>query len=418
MLFLKRINFIILAVIVLVLTACGTNPKSTLDEYKEAVLNEDADKLIELLSDENVKVTKEEAVAHSKLVNEHYSEESLNRALEKIIQNIENIEGDSSHNLPGEFKTIMVVESVDGEVVLSVNREEVRAPLERAIFTYEFNGEELTVGDNENDHSVIDNLIPGIYRFEGMAEMNGIDFEMTVDVNFNEKDITRVTDDAVILNFAVDNDFKVENQKAFAGDEEITDLGNGNVGYGPIFPNNTNVYFTGEYEGQTVKTNVARLDSKEQGTRYVYVELSYDQNELTRIDRLISEQEETEKKKNYNISRSKSRITALYDTLEIAFKRNSREGQENILKDNFMNDNVTEKVLGYVDKHLDPENIPNIEIIKHELVEQNNDTSELKYNVEIEIQSENEQIVKEHHQVELQDSTGEGNFKVSDITFE
>ncbi|WP_035807578.1 zinc ribbon domain-containing protein [Jeotgalicoccus saudimassiliensis] len=414
----KRINFIILAVIVLVLTACGTNPKSTLDEYKEAVLNEDADKLIELLSDENVKVTKEEAVAHSKLVNEHYSEESLNRALEKIIQNIENIEGDSSHNLPGEFKTIMVVESVDGEVVLSVNREEVRAPLERAIFTYEFNGEELTVGDNENDHSVIDNLIPGIYRFEGMAEMNGIDFEMTVDVNFNEKDITRVTDDAVILNFAVDNDFKVENQKAFAGDEEITDLGNGNVGYGPIFPNNTNVYFTGEYEGQTVKTNVARLDSKEQGTRYVYVELSYDQNELTRIDRLISEQEETEKKKNYNISRSKSRITALYDTLEIAFKRNSREGQENILKDNFMNDNVTEKVLGYVDKHLDPENIPNIEIIKHELVEQNNDTSELKYNVEIEIQSENEQIVKEHHQVELQDSTGEGNFKVSDITFE
>ena len=74
MLFLKRINFIILAVIVLVLTACGTNPKSTLDEYKEAVLNEDADKLIELLSDENVKVTKEEAVAHSKLVNEHYSE--------------------------------------------------------------------------------------------------------------------------------------------------------------------------------------------------------------------------------------------------------------------------------------------------------------------------------------------------------
>ena len=418
MLLFGRINVIILALLVLVLTACGTSPKSTLDEYKEAVLNEDTDKLIELLSDEDVKVTEEEAVAHAKLVNEHYSEESLNRALEKIIQNIENIEGDSSHNLPGEFRTIMVVESLDGEVILSVNREEVRAPLERAIFTYEFNGEELTVGDNENDHSVIDNLIPGIYSFEGMAEMNGIDFEMTVDVNFNEKDITRVTDDAVILNFAVDNDFKVENQKIFAGDEEITDLSNENVGYGPIFPNNTNVYFTGEYEGQTVRTNIARLDAKEQGTRYVYVELSYDQNELTRIDRLVSEQEENEKNKNFNISRSESRITALYDAFEIALKRNTRERQENILKDNFMNDNVPEKVLGYVDNHLDTENITDIEIIKQELVEQSDDTSELKYNVEIEIQFENGQIVNERHQVDLHDSSGQGNFKVSDITFE
>lgn len=399
-----------------VLTGCGDNTEDILNDYKEAVLNDDIESLITMLSDEEVTVTEDEAKAHAKLVQEHYTEETLNRALEKISQNIERQEGDVSQNLPGEFKTIMVVEKIDGEVNLSVNREEVRAPLERAVFTYEFNGEEITTGDESNDAAVIDNLIPGIYTFEGTGEMNDTSFDMTVDVNFNEQNMVTVSDQAVILNFQVNNAFKVENMKFFVNDEDVTDLYREDIGLGPILLENFEVYATGDYNGQEINTNKANVETDNAESRYTYIELNFDSDEQARIDTQINEEEKVAQELENLLNSSSNAVDSLYDNYETALNRNSVERQESILKHSFKNDEIPSNVMDHIEAYLDSESSFEVTSVNSEVIEQSEDNTIIEYENTIEVTDEAGAINEETHTVTLESSNN--TFKVTEMSIE
>lgn len=412
----RFINTTFFLSILILIAGCGNQAEGVVSEYEEAVLNEDYETLQEILSDDDVQVTKDEAVGHVKLVKEEYSEESLRRALENMAESIGEADGDSESDLRGEGGAIVTLEKEDGTTSMEVERHEIFADLQYASFTYTFDGEEYTIGSSEEKTTLLDNFIPGIYEIEGEGKMNGETFDMTLLVNFNgtsQKDVT-VIDDMGILYTSINGEQGVENLTVYANGKDVTDLQfEQRGGYGPISAKEpVEVYAEGEIEGQVIQTDKVEVGPREENERNIRADLEFDYDEIEKIQDEAREQEQAARDSEYAKEETEEQISEFYERFEESFNADSEMLQTSSLKYSFSETSVPDNVLNVLRPALETETEYEIEVGDIELTEHKEDNSELVYEADVNIKEEGSDN-KQTHTITYSDENGL--YRISDI---
>ncbi|AKG73264.1 TcaA 3rd/4th domain-containing protein [Salinicoccus halodurans] len=409
------IKVIPLGIILVVLSACGNGAESVVSDYEEAVLNDDYETLQEILSDEDVQVTEDEAVGHVKLVKEEYSEESLRRALENMAESVGDADGDSESDLRGEGGSIVTLEKEDGETAMEVERHEIFADLQYASFTYTFDGEQYTIGSSEEETTLLDNFIPGIYEIDGEGEMNGETFDMSLLVNFNgssQKTVT-VKDDMGILYTSIASYQGLENLKVYANGKDVTDLEFERGGYGPISAKEpVEVYAEGEIEGQVIQTDKVEVGPRGEDERAIRADLEFDHNEIEKIQDEAREKEQTARDSEYAKKKTEEHIPEFYEDFEESFNADSEMSQTSSLRFSFSETSVPDNVLDVLRPALETETEYEIEVGDIELTEHKEDNSELIYEVNVNIKEDGSDN-KQTHTITYSDESGL--YRISDI---
>lgn len=397
-----------LGIILVVLAACGNEAESVVSEYEEAVINEDYGALQEILSDEDIQVTEDEAVGHVRLIKDEYSEESFRRALENMAESAGESDGDMESDLRGEGGAISTLEKEDGETSMEVERHEIFADLQRAAFTYNFDGEEYTIGSPEEETTLLDNFIPGIYEIEGEGEMNGETFDMTLLVNFNGSSQDRVTvqDDMGILYTNIASDQGLDNLKVYANGKDVTGLEFERGGYGPISAKDpVEVYAEGEVEGQVIQTDKVEVGPRGESERTLRAELEFDHEEIEAIQDEAREEEQAAKDSEYAKEKTEEEISKFYEELEKSFNADSEMTQTSSLRFSFSDRTVPDNILELVRPALETETEYEIETESIELIEHKEDNSELIYEVDVNIKEDGSDN-KQTHRVTFNDDNG------------
>ncbi|WP_017547939.1 TcaA 3rd/4th domain-containing protein [Salinicoccus carnicancri] len=401
-------------ILLVVLAACGNEAESVVSEYEEAVINEDYGALREILSDEDIQVTEDEAAGHVRLIKDEYSEESFRRALENMAESAGESDGDMESDLLGEGGAISTLEKEDGEISMEVERHEVFADLQRAAFTYSFDGEEYTIGSPEEETTLLDNFIPGIYEIRGEGEMNGETFDMTLLVNFNgssQKTVT-VKDDMGILYTNIASDQGLDNLKVYANGTDVTGLEFERGGYGPVSAKDpVEVHAEGEIEGQVIQTDTVEVGPRGESERTLRADLEFDHEEIEAIQDEAREEEQAAKDSEHAKEKTEEEISKFYEELEKSFNADSEMTQTSSLRFSFSDTTVPDNVLELVRPALETETEYEIEAGNLELIEHKEDNSELTYEVDVNIK-EDGSANKQTHRVTFNDDNGV--YRISD----
>lgn len=401
-------------ILLVVLAACGNEAESVVSEYEEAVINEDYGALREILSDEDIQVTEDEAAGHVRLIKDEYSEESFRRALENMAESAGESDGDMESDLRGEGGAISTLEKEDGEISMEVDRHEIFADLQRAAFTYSFDGEEYTIGSPEEETTLLDNFIPGIYEIKGEGEMNGETFDMTLLVNFNgssQKTVT-VKDDMGILYTNIASDQGLDNLKVYANGTDVTGLEFERGGYGPVSAKDpVEVHAEGEIEGQVIQTDTVEVGPRGESERTLRADLEFDHEEIEAIQDEAREEEQTAKDSKHAKEKTEEEISKFYEELEKSFNADSEMTQTSSLRFSFSDTTVPDNVLELVRPALETETEYEIEAGNLELIEHREDNSELTYEVDVNIK-EDGSANKQTHRVTFNDDNGV--YRISD----